>query len=66
MAAIWKEVARKLNLTNDDFVDFRAATQTVVQAILSRLQCRRTTYKSRLVRLSFRATSFQIAAISSQ
>src|SRR5436190_945898 len=47
MAAIWKEVARKLNLTNDDFVrTSEPRHKQVVQAILSRLHAAGQLYKS--------------------
>ena len=47
MAAIWKEVARKLNLTNDDFVrTSEPRHKRVVQAILSRLHAAGQLYKS--------------------
>jgi len=47
MAAIWKEVARKLNLANDDFVrTSEPRHKRVVQAILSRLHAAGQLYKS--------------------
>jgi len=47
MAAIWKEVARKLNLTNDDFIrTSEPRHKRVVQAILSRLHAAGQLYKS--------------------
>src|SRR6266702_1452850 len=47
MAATWKEFARKLNLTNDDFVrTSEPRHKRVVQAILSRLHAAGQLYKS--------------------
>jgi len=47
MAVLWKEVARKLNLTNDDFVrTSEPRHKRIVQAILSRLHAAGQIYKS--------------------
>ena len=47
MAATWKEFARKLNLTNDDFIrTSEPRHKRVVQAILSRLHAAGQLYKS--------------------
>src|ERR1051325_12041125 len=47
MAALWKEFARKLNLTHDDFIrTSEPRHKRVVQAILSRLQAAGQLYKS--------------------
>ena len=47
MAVLWKEVARKLNLTNDDFVrTSEPRHKRIVQAILSRLHAAGQIYRS--------------------